>query len=308
VALYGGFAGTESARSQRDPATNVTILSGDLNGDDVGFTNNSENVYHVVTGADNATLDGFTITAGNANGTDPNNSGGGMYNSRGSNPLVANITFSGNSTSGGGGGMWNDFSNPTLRNVTFSSNSANLGGGINNFFSSPILTNVTFSGNSASYGGGMYNNSGNPTLTNVTFSGNAAASNGGGIENASYSYPTIRNTILWGNTAATDGAAQMYNDSSTPVVNDSVVQDGCPAGSTCTNIIIADPLLGALANYGGFTQTIPLLVGSSAVDMGDDAVCPPTDQRGVTRPQGAHCDIGSFEGVLFQIYLPLILR
>ena len=63
----------------------------------------------------------------------------------------------------------------------------------------------------------------------------------------------------------------------------------------CTNIITADPLLGALGNYGGFTQTIPLLAGSSAIDTGNDAVCPATDQRGVTRPQGAHCDIGAFE-------------
>jgi hypothetical protein len=52
VALYGGFAGTETARSQRNPTVNITILSGDLNGDDVGFTNNAENVYHVVTCAD----------------------------------------------------------------------------------------------------------------------------------------------------------------------------------------------------------------------------------------------------------------
>ena len=73
------------------------------------------------------------------------------------------------------------------------------------------------------------------------------------------------------------------------------MQGGCPAGSTCTNIITTDPLLGTLGNYGGFTQTIPLLAGSSAIDTGNDAVCPATDQRGVTRPQGAHCDIGAYE-------------
>ncbi len=307
VAVYGGFAGTETARSQRNPTVNVATLSGDLNGDDVGFTNNSENVYHVVTGATGATLDGFTITAGNANGTDPNNSGAGMYNSS-SSPTLTNITFSNNSASGGGGGMWNDLSNPTMISITFSNNSANLGGGINNFFSSPTLTNVTFSNNSASYGGGMYNNSGNPTMTNVTFSGNAATYNGGGMENDSYSYPIIRNTIFWGNTASTEGAAQMYNDSSLPVMSFSVVQGGCPVGSTCTDIIITDPLLGPLVNNGGFTRTIPLLANSSAIDTGNDAICPATDQRGVARPQGTHCDIGAVEGISYLLYLPLSSR
>jgi len=67
VALYGGFAGTETARDQRNPTLNVTILSGDLNGNDNSNVKYDEptradNSYEVVTGADGATLDGFTIT------------------------------------------------------------------------------------------------------------------------------------------------------------------------------------------------------------------------------------------------------
>jgi hypothetical protein len=73
------------------------------------------------------------------------------------------------------------------------------------------------------------------------------------------------------------------------------VQGGCPTGSTCTNLITTDPRLGTLRNYGGSTLTIPLLPGSSAINAGNDAVCPSTDQRGVTRPQSTHCDIGAFE-------------
>ena len=41
--------------------------------------------------------------------------------------------------------------------------------------------------------------------------------------------------------------------------------------------------------------TSNLLTGSLAIDAGDDAACPATDQRGISRPQGAHCDIGSYE-------------
>ncbi len=371
--VYGGFAGAETARDQRDPAANLTILSGDVLGDDSGFTNNAENSYHVVTGATGATLDGFTVTAGNANGAswpDGRATGGGMLNYQ-SSPTVANVIFSGNSAEAGGGMMNYDQSSPTVTNVTFSGNLAtSTGGGMNNYSNSnPTLTNVTFSGNSAQEGGGMINNNSSPTvtnatfnnntgtiqggglynysnsnatLTNVTFSGNNAAlggglynwncsnvtltnvtfsgntaTNGGGIashwSNLSLTNVTvtetisgggilndfstnaqIRNAILWGNT----GGQVINQNSGTAAVSDSVVQDGYAGG---TNIITTDPILGTLGNHGGFTQTIPLQVGSSAIDAGNDATCATTDQRGVTRPQYAHCDIGAFE---FDNYLP----
>ncbi|MBK7317284.1 choice-of-anchor Q domain-containing protein [Candidatus Villigracilis affinis] len=62
-------------------------------------------------------------------------------------------------------------------------------------------------------------------------------------------------------------------------------------------IISSTIRLGTLGDYGGYTQTIPLLSGSSAIDAGNDATCTTTDQRGTTRPQGAACDIGAFEYV-----------
>ena len=224
-------------------------------------------------------------------------SGGGMSNHINSSPTLTSVTFTENSAYSGGG-MINAFnSNPILNGVTFSNNSATEGGGMRNFSNSnPTLTNATFSGNTAAYGGGMNNiDNSSPMLTNVTFSGNSATYLGGGI----YIYndapnSQIRNTILWSNTA-NGGGAQIYNDSGTLNVNDSVVQDGCPAGSTCTNIITTDPLLGSLGNYGGNTQTIPLLPGSPAIDQASASYCPVTDQRNIARPQGSGCDIGAFE-------------
>jgi hypothetical protein len=62
---------------------------------------------------------------------------------------------------------------------------------------------------------------------------------------------------------------------------------GCPG-------INGDPMFGALGNYGGATQTLPLLAGSAALDA-YSAGCPSTDQRGIARPQGASCDIGAYE-------------
>jgi hypothetical protein len=56
-----------------------------------------------------------------------------------------------------------------------------------------------------------------------------------------------------------------------------------------------DPLLGPLGNYGGNTLTLPLLAGSPAIDGGNTATAPTTDQRGHARPYGAAADIGAFE-------------
>lgn len=359
VEVYGGFAGTETLRTQRDHLANVSILSGDIGvvGD------NSDNSYHIVVGSNtdnSAVLDGFTITDGNADGgllaltkgagmynylgsptvrnmIFSNNSatfgagmynygeqfeytgkyfipvitnvvfinnsafeGGGMRNENYSSPILTDVTFDGNSVTRGGGGMENfDYSSPVLNNVTFKNNIAGAGGGMLNWVgNNPILTNVTFVNNAAIWnggggiGGGMSNYQSSPSLTNVTFSGNSASNSGGGLHNDNNSNLIVRNTILWGNTAP-DGA-QVYNITSAPVINDSVVEGGYAGG---TNIVTTDPMLGTLGNYGGFTETVPLLIGSSAIDTGNDASCPATDQRGIMRPQGLHCDIGAFEYV-----------
>jgi hypothetical protein len=61
------------------------------------------------------------------------------------------------------------------------------------------------------------------------------------------------------------------------------------------DLISSNAMIGGLADNGGSTWTHALLPGSPAIDAADDTACLETDQRGVTRPQGAHCDIGSYE-------------
>jgi hypothetical protein len=162
VALYGGFAGTESVLAGRDWMAHVTVLSGDIDGNDTtdatGVVTDSNkisgaNSYHVVTGSGTgatAVLDGFTISAGNASSSTSSDArGGGMFNLAGS-PTVNNVSFIGNRAFENGGGMFNDGSSPALTNVSFSRNRtagfSSVGGGMfNTNSSSPSLTNVTFS-------------------------------------------------------------------------------------------------------------------------------------------------------------------
>jgi hypothetical protein len=219
--------------------------------------------------------------------------GGGMSNEDNSNPTLTNVTFDGNTATSdtqeaAAGGMHNRSSSPNLTNVTFSDNSANyIGGGmVNELGSSPELMNVTFTNNSADYGGAMLNRdaNSNPTLTHVTMSNNIAVINGGALGNSGT--PIIMNSILWGNSGG-----EIFNIFGTPVITHSIVQ----GGHTGTGNLDEDPLLGPLQDNGGFTETMALSAGSPAINAADDTSCPATDQRGVTRPQGSHCDIGAYE-------------
>jgi predicted outer membrane repeat protein len=212
IALYGGFTGTETSRDQRDPDINLTVLSGDLNGDDnynIAFDEptRAENAFHVVVSSgvgNTAILDGITISGGNAN-LDANTHtarGGGMWNGSGS-PTLTHVVFSENSSLELGGGMFNENnSQPILTNVSFMNNSSEGGGGLANARSSPVLSHVEFTGNSASFtGGGMLNVlESSPNLDHVTFENNSAHSFGGGM--SSYdSTPNISNSTFFYNAA-----------------------------------------------------------------------------------------------------------
>ncbi len=229
VTIKGSYAGFgEPDPNARDIEAYETILSGDLAGNDgPDFANNGENSYHVVIGNgtdETAVLDGFTITAGNANGSSwPTGWGGGMFNEWG-NPTLTNCIFSDNSAKNGAG-MHNNESDPIINNCTFSRNSVSeSAGGMDNVRSSPTITNCTFSANSAQWGGGMTNwNNSSPTLTNCTFSDNSAGEAGGGMNNANDddndSSPTLTNCTFSDNSAGNVGGG-MHNHESSPTLTD----------------------------------------------------------------------------------------
>jgi len=232
VGIYGGFPVGGGLWEAREPNVYQTILTGDLNGDDVGFTNNSENSYHVVraSGTDaTALLDGCIVTAGNADGSGIDGDGGGIYNYQ-SSPMVTHCTFTANFTKKRGAAIANKQSNPTIANCMFSGNAAdNAGGGIFNQNSDPTIINCIFIDNSAGiFGGGIHNcSASNETLVNCTLTGNSAGDYGGGISN-DFSGSTVSNCIIWGNTAP-NGSQLSLKSGSSLSVSYCCLQDSLPA-------------------------------------------------------------------------------
>ena len=243
VAIRGGYAGIgEPDPNARDLVKYETILSGDLDGNDIELEDiessdfvyspsRSENSYTVVTGSvtdSSAVLDGFTITGGNSNGQyGPEGNGGGMYNHCG-NPTVVNCSFRRNSTRGfgccfpymgtGGGGVFNSQSSPTFRNCRFEENLAfganefSCGGGMYDVNSQPILIGCTFAGNvaygydSEYYGGAIFDYNSSAVLADCSFINNWAHS-GGALFSSQNSIATLTRCLLVGNYAYHGGGA-----------------------------------------------------------------------------------------------------
>jgi len=222
-------------------------------------------------------------------------SGAGIYNEGvGAVATIYDTRISGNTASAPGGGLLNN-GLMTLSRSTIDHNRARSGGGIDHVGGNLHLENDTFSGNQAAdNGGGLYNR-GSAVLTNVTFDGNLASgpTTGGNIFNDTAQL-VIVNTIV----AYSDPDGNCFNSEGTihSLGHNLETADTCGFGSAGDQSN-TDPLLGPLADNGGATPTHALLPGSPAIDAGDGAACPDTDQRGVARPQGAGCDIGAYEAV-----------
>jgi hypothetical protein len=234
---------------------------------------------------------------------------GGALHFSGGSLIIRDSTFSGNTSNdiqsdegGGAIGIYNSGLDTTaeLTNVTISGNRANANGGglwISNVCGScgtdstltATLTNVTIADNTANLdsptgtesGGGLYvgllDNGSSVLLNNVLIADNSGGS----------SPDCLVDLTLGAEPLASNG----FN----------LVED--PTGCTvlaATDITGEDPLLGALGpNLPGTTETQALDSNSPAINAAEGApICPPTDQRGVPRPQGSACDIGAYEAVI----------
>jgi predicted outer membrane repeat protein len=227
----------------------------------------------------NCTVSGNSATSGN---------GGGLYSALNSITTLTDCTFSGNTATGSGGGI------------------ATYGGGAGVSFS---LSNCTISDNSAGqFGGGMSSlGQVNAHISNCTISGNFASQSGGGMNidlQGRQSVPSmVRNSIVAGNAATTSApdALGAFTSQGNNLIGKTDASSGWVASDlTGTIATPLSPLLAALGNYGGPTQTVALLPGSPAIAAGaaDGAIA--TDGRGVTRP-ATNPDIGAFQSLGFTL-------
>jgi hypothetical protein len=290
--VYGGFVGTEYDESLRNPKLRVTTLDG------------LDTAEHVVTGADEATIDGFTITGGAAP-----TSGGGMYNYYDTGVVVANCRFDSNSATTGGGGMCNNYSAVTVTNCVFYSNSAGRGGGADCYYSDQCdfskcvfesneatttsytrgggglemyytpgtVSNCVFYKNSAYCGGGAYVRSTTPVTTffNCTMTQNTALY-GGAVYDSGFDPTRISNTIIWSNTSSI-----YYYDTA---ITYSCVQGGVLGiGNIATDPKFRDV-------DGG---NLRLGANSPCIDAGTSVGAPADDIEG--NPRGTSPDMGAYE-------------
>jgi parallel beta-helix repeat protein/predicted outer membrane repeat protein len=276
VAIKGGYAGLgEPDPNARDIGAYETILSGDLNGDDVDVnepsdlvdeSSRSDNSYHVVTGNGTdvkAVLDGFTITGGNADGSlYPDRCGAGIFTVLGS-PTISNCAFNSN-VAGYGAGMYNEGtssrdSSPMIINCSFTGNWGHfLGGGVYDRYSNPTMINCTFSRNISGFsGGGIHNrDNSNPTIINCLFNYNSCSREGGGMENIRFSSPKLINCSFNGNSAFEGGAILSSYDAT----NITLTKCNFTANSARWG--------GALELYAQSTLNSCAFIANSAMDSG----------------------------------------
>lgn len=317
--LHAGVSITDSTFDNNISSHNFEVGGGGaiyMDGGDDGFTN------------------GITIHNSRFNGNSTNLAGGAIFSfpEGTSTTTITDSTFDGNFShgKGQGGAIYHQSADGnghmSINGSTFihndalnmiPPNGASQGGALWIINGPTVISNSTFYANDAStltlpdddwhrgFGGALVAHT-PVTINNSTFANNTSGFVGGAIASG---LVTISNSIIANNSGANPwGIQQNCTDALIDGGNNLEFSMG---SSDCETGIAADPLLGVLGDYGGNTQTLPLLSGSPAINAGNNATCTATDQRGV--PRQSVCDMGAYEfssgaPTPFQLYLPIIQK
>jgi hypothetical protein len=280
-------------------SNSVTIIGAGARETTISGTDQSR-VFDISSGT--VSISGVTVTGGDGFDTPGGtaSSGGGILLDGGTLTL-ADSTVTGNQTmgTGEGSGIQADSSLTVLRStISFNSGpGSDRAGGIGFAGSGTLqVLDSTLAHNTLESGGlgaAVYvNSAGSVALTNDTLDLDSAGATGSVLDLNGGSFPaTIANTIVAGGSSESCSRMPATSPSQGGNIDD---QNLCEF-TAATDHPSTDPQLGALQNNGGLTDTQLPAVASPPIDAGVDADCPATDQRGVPRPQGPHCDSGAVE-------------
>ncbi|MFP5228683.1 MAG: beta strand repeat-containing protein, partial [Acidobacteriota bacterium] len=262
----------------------LPLTSGNITIDGPGITLSGQRKYRILENyAGSLTVSGVTFDSGNSGAQ-----GGAFINAAiGS---LDHVAFTNNT--GTSGGAIYSIRSLTITNSTFTMNSVGTGnGGAIDSTGALTVSNSTFNNNTAAQGAGIYDESDSALpITYSTFANNTNSLAGTIVTN-SRSVMSIANSTFSGNTAAAEDQDIYHNGGSLTVTN-TIIGDanGCgttpdPACSTANGNVVAGAglTLSVLGNYGGATNTMLPLPGSSAICGGLRAKIPSgfsTDQRG----------------------------
>lgn len=325
VALYGGFSGGETKRSERDLRDHPTVLSG------LRAAGASDRVLHVVTGADRARLDGFTVADGNATsaaamalsgrirglgggtGEDPSGFGGGLLNLGGS-LTIANCTFRNNAAARCGGAIAATNGKVLVEDARFETNqSGGAGGAICSVGGEFELRRSEFATNAAmgaagTGGGAIYAQAGTLVVGDALFHANIALDDGGAVLLESQANGSFVNCTFSTNRADAGDGGAIYNRQATLRVQNGILWSDSPdefreMGRGTTSTFTYSDVMGGTTGPGNldldprFVSPLEgdfrLAADSPCIDSGLGTGASPRDLSGNARRDAAAADRGA---------------
>ncbi|KAF5067030.1 Carboxypeptidase regulatory-like domain protein [anaerobic digester metagenome] len=273
VAIYGGFAGTEATRAERNWKLNAAYLSGDLLGNGSGSSTNADNAYTVVTASNTnstAVIDGFYIVSGRADKatsswSSADRAGAGIYGSA-AGATISNISVSG-CYADYGGGIFLQYSPIGLLNITLDGNEGRIGGGALYLQNSNVtLTGITVRGNRSSLGAGLSIAAGTVTIKRAAITDNQSNGSGGGIYNNGGTV-TVTNTLIAKNKP--EGYRGGTNTGTVELINVTIA-DNVSTGIKCgaDNMSIKNSIIWGESQTSTVAGTGTLIVVNSDVKGG----------------------------------------
>ncbi len=221
----------------------------------------------------------------------------------GGNNSVSGVGGSGGDGGAGGGSAIFGGGVTAIVNCTFAWNGGVGGaGGAGGWSGSPIRGDPEGGGGSGGSGGsGAAAIAGQCFVTNCTLAFNSGEGGAAGLGGSG------QTAGLEGSPGDSGGPVSAAWLANTLLVANVPMNGSAHSGIDSDHNLWADNaagIIGPLTSNGGPTLTMALPVGSPAIDAGDNASAPPTDQRGAARPAGAGADIGAYEAAAPGVVTP----